>query len=168
MSAQSVRPGTSILQIYDDACGELLLLGEARTGKTTLLIELTRELLLRAFENENHPMPVIFSLSSWSIERAPLVAWLIEELSNKYQVPQKIGQVWVENDQVLPLLDGLNEVNMATRNACVRAINEYRQLHGLLPMVVCSRREEYLNLSGRLVLLRAICIKSGVRKPASV
>jgi len=168
LSAQSVHPGTSILQVYDDACGELLLLGEARTGKTTLLIELTRELLLRAFENENHPIPVIFKLSSWSIERSPLVSWLIEELSNKYQVPQKIGQAWVENDRILPLLDGLNEVDLATRNACVGAINEYRQLHGLLPMVVCSRREEYLNLSVRLLLQRAMCITSGARKPVSV
>jgi transcriptional regulator with XRE-family HTH domain len=168
LSPQSVHPGTPILQIYDDACGELLLLGEARSGKTTLLIELTRELLLRAFENENHPMPVIFNLSSWSIERSPLVTWLVEELSNKYQVPQKIGQVWVENDRILPLLDGLDEVDLPSRNACVRTVNEYRQLHGLLPMVVCSRREEYLNLSVRLLLQRAICIKPAALRPAPV
>ncbi len=55
-------------------------------------------------------MPIVFNLSSWAEKRQPLRAWLVEELWMKYQVPRKIGQGWVEAHQVLPLLDGLNEV----------------------------------------------------------
>jgi len=82
-------------------------------------VELARELLLRAGENEERPMPVVFHLSSWSIEGLPLAVWLVEELSSKYQVPQRVGQAWVENEQILPLLDGLDEVRRSSiSNGC--------------------------------------------------
>lgn len=147
------------LQVYDDACGELLILGEPGAGKTTLLLELARDLLLRAVENDYHPIPVIFNLSSWSMSRQPLAAWLVEELSSKYQVPQSVGHAWVVHDHILPLLDGLDELSPAFRKPCVDAINAYRQTHGLLPMVACSRREEYLNLATPLLLQKAVCIQ---------
>jgi eukaryotic-like serine/threonine-protein kinase len=146
-------------QIYDDVCGELLILGEPGAGKTTLLLELARDLLLRAGENKNHPIPVIFNLSSWAMAKLDLFAWLVEELNSKYNLPRQIGRAWVGNDYILPLLDGLDEVSPALRNACVNAINDYRQSHGLLPMVVCSRKEEYLKLTTRLLLHKAICIE---------
>ncbi len=57
--------GTSIAQVYDAAAGELLILGEPGSGKTTLLLELTRTLLKRASEDDQHPLPVVFNLSSW-------------------------------------------------------------------------------------------------------
>jgi hypothetical protein len=39
---QLLPAGTSIVEVYDQADGELLLLGEPGSGKTTLLLELTR------------------------------------------------------------------------------------------------------------------------------
>jgi hypothetical protein len=36
----ALPPGTSIAQVYDEAVGELLILGEPSSGKTTLLLEL--------------------------------------------------------------------------------------------------------------------------------
>src|SRR6266487_1142515 len=110
---QSIHPlsfSTSIVQIYDNAGGELLILGEPGSGKTTLLLELTRELLIRATKDETHPIPVVFNLSSWAVKHQPLTNWLVEELNTKYQVPRKLGQVWVEANQIMPLLDGLDEV----------------------------------------------------------
>src|SRR5262249_29134420 len=43
-----IPTGTSLVQIYDEADGELLILGEPGAGKTTLLLELARALLDRA------------------------------------------------------------------------------------------------------------------------
>jgi transcriptional regulator with XRE-family HTH domain len=150
---------THITQIYDDACGELLILGEPGAGKTTLLIELARDLLDRASENEAHPIPVIFNLSSWPLNQQLLTTWFVEELNSKYQVPQQVGLVWVEDDHILPLLDGLDEVSPAFRKACVDAINVYRWQHGLVPLVLCSRREEYLDLGAQILLQQAIYIQ---------
>ena len=66
-------PGTRITQVYDAADGELLILGAPGSGKTTLLLELARELLSRAERDEQHPMPVVFTLSSWAMKQQPLV-----------------------------------------------------------------------------------------------
>src|SRR5258708_33155689 len=103
-----------------------------------MLLELARELLLRAGENEEHPMPVVFHLSSWSMEGLPLAVWLVEEPSNKYQGPQRVGQAWVENDQILTRLYGVDEVSPTLRQGCVEAIDAYRRVHGLRPLVVRS------------------------------
>src|SRR5215467_4279639 len=64
--------GTRITEVYDEAGGELLILGEPGAGKTTVLLELARELLNRAEQEQTHPMPVVFNLSSWRRKRHPL------------------------------------------------------------------------------------------------
>jgi DNA polymerase III delta prime subunit len=157
--AHPLPSSTHIIQVYDDALGELLILGEPGSGKTTLLLELTRDLLRHAEADENHPMPIVFNLSSWAVKRQPLTDWLVEEMNIKYQVPRKLGRSWVESNQVLPLLDGLDEVNSDHREACVDAINTYRLQHGLVPMVVCSRSADYLELKKRMLLLTAVVVQ---------
>ena len=88
--------GTRITQVYDASGGELLILGAPGAGKTTLLLELARDLLERAESNQQHPMPVVFNLSSWAIKRQRLTNWLVEELNKRYQVPSKLAQTLVE------------------------------------------------------------------------
>src|SRR5712692_1761541 len=151
--------GTRITQVYDHAGGELLILGEPGSGKTTLLLELARDLLNRARQDDTHPMPVILNLSSWAVKRQPIAEWLVEELNDKYQAPRRIGRRWVSDDQLLPLLDGLDEVTPAYQAACVEAINTYRQEHGLVPLVVCSRRSDYLAQTARVLLDCAVVVQ---------
>ncbi|GAC1632748.1 MAG: hypothetical protein NVS4B9_25110 [Ktedonobacteraceae bacterium] len=160
--AATPRPlpaGTPITRVYDDADGELLILGAPGSGKTTLLLELARDLLKRAENDIHHPLPVIFNLSSWTMQHQPLAAWLVEELVSKYQVPRRIAQPLVAADQLLPLLDGLDEVAPGDRTACIEAINTYRQEHGLLPLVVCSRSADYLAQATRVQLRCAVAIQ---------
>ena len=159
LAPQRLPAGTRILQAYDDAGGELLILGEPGSGKTTLLLELARDLLERAEMDDEHPIPVVFNLSSWATKQQPLAAWLVDELNSKYQVPRKQAQRWVEGDAILPLLDGLDEVATTARLACLKAINTYRQEHGLLPTVVCSRSAEYLTQDTRVVLSSAVIVQ---------
>jgi DNA polymerase III delta prime subunit len=156
---QPLPAGTRITEVYDESGGSLLILGEPGSGKTTLLLELARDFLDRARLHETHPIPVIFNLSSWAVKRQPLVAWVLEELNLKYQVPLKLGQSWMRDDQILPLLDGLDEVPSTDRPACVEAINTYRQDHGFLPLVVCSRSADYLALSKQVLLHSAVTIQ---------
>src|SRR5262249_1187611 len=150
---------SSIVQVYGHANGEVLILGEPGAGKTTLLLELTRVLLERARQDEAHPIPVVFPLSSWATRRQPLTAWLSSELQPISQISPPLATSWIETDQVLPLLDGLDEVAAPHRTACVEAINTYRQGHGLLPTVVCSRQSDYLVLSTRLLLRTAVIVQ---------
>ena len=85
ITGQLTSENTSIVQVYDHASGEVLVLGEPGSGKTTLLLELTRTLLERARQDEAHPIPVVFPLSSWATKRQPLTTWLASELSSRYQ-----------------------------------------------------------------------------------
>jgi transcriptional regulator with XRE-family HTH domain/DNA polymerase III delta prime subunit len=158
-STHLLPSGTSIVQVYDFAEGELLLLGEPGAGKTTLLLELTRELLRRAEQNERYPIPVVFNLTSWPMRQATLTEWLIEELRAKYQVPKKVGQGWVEENRLIVLLDGLDETAEEVRSACVKAIGAYQQEQPLVSLVICCRKEEYFAQTTRIVLREAVLIQ---------
>ena len=144
--------GTRLTQLYDESGEELSILGEPGSGKTTLLLELARDLLERTNQDQQgtQPLPVIFNLSSWGVKRPPLAQWLVEELNSKYQVPRRQAQTWVAMDQLLLLLDGLDEVAAEHRAACIDAINAYQHEHGLVPLVICSRRADYFTQTQRL------------------
>jgi len=151
--------GTPILQVYDNAGEALLILGEPGAGKTTLLLELLRDLLARAHTDETHPIPVIFHLASWTQKQQPFTRWLIEELFMKYRIPRRLGQQWVENDQIIVLLDSLDFVQASQRAACIEAINMYRQEHFLVPVVVCCRWGEYQQMKNQLQLQQAVLVQ---------
>ncbi len=150
MEAPSARisPVTSIVDAYNEASMGLLLLGAPGAGKTLLLVELARELLTRAEQDSQHPLPLIVNLSSWAMKRLLLADWLKEQLWLDYRIPADLSQSWIEQDQFLLLLDGLDEVDDSARTACIEAINTYRREH-FVPLVVCSRSQKYLAQPGR-------------------
>ncbi|HEY6541307.1 MAG TPA: NACHT domain-containing protein [Ktedonobacteraceae bacterium] len=158
--AHPLPEGTRIPQVYDEALGELLILGEPGCGKTTLLLELARDLLYRAEQDEHLPIPMVFPLSSWAVKRQPLAEWLVEEMKTKYQIQRRLAQGWVSAGLILPLLDGLDEVAALYRDACLGCINSFRQEYdGLVSMVVCSRSGDYLDLKQRLLLDYAVIVQ---------
>ncbi|HEV8455601.1 MAG TPA: NACHT domain-containing protein [Gemmatimonadales bacterium] len=164
---QTIARGTPISRVFDDTGKALLILGDPGSGKTTLLLELTRELLDRARADPEHPIPVVFNLSSWSVRQAPLSEWLKIELVEAYQIPRNIAEEWVDADQILPLLDGLDEVSSYHRDSCVEAINGFRDDHGLLPIAVCSRTQNYETLVAKLRLMGAVEIQPLTRAQVS-
>lgn len=151
--------GTAITEVFDNLGEALLILGAPGTGKTTLLLELAQGLLDRAAQDQSHPIPVVFNLSSWAVKRQPLASWLVDELHQRSDVPKKLAQRWVDSDEVLPLLDGLDEVDAPHRQACVEAINQFRSDHGLLPIAVCSRTADYESSGAKLRLRNAVVVQ---------
>ena len=140
--------------------GELYLsLGEPGAGKTITLLRLARGLITRADKDLNYPIPVVFNLSSWIYKRQPIANWLIGELDSKYQVSRKLGRKWIENQRLILLLDGLDEVKVNYREECVQAINQFMHEHGQTEMVICSRLTDYEVLSNRLNLQSAIYLQ---------
>lgn len=151
--------GTNITKVYDEAEGTLLIMGEPGAGKTTVLLQLVSDLLLRAEMDGRYPIPVVFSLASWSGNIA-LGDWMVNELAARYEVPRRLGQVWLKNGQLLPLLDGLDEVEHEQRVACAQAINQFRQRYMTMPTVVTCRIKDYDALATRLNLAQAIVLQS--------
>jgi hypothetical protein len=156
---KALPQSTKIIDVFDQFSGTLLILGEPGSGKTTTLLELARAAIARA---ESDPaqyfIPVVFNLSSWAEKQQPLADWLVAELNTKYHIPQKVARPWVEDDALLFLLDGLDEVRADRRDACVAAINAFCQEH-LVPIVVCSRTADYDALTAKLHLQGAISLR---------
>jgi GTPase SAR1 family protein len=150
--------GTKILDVFDEMNGSLLILGEPGSGKTTMLLELARDTISRAEEDPAQPIPVVFNLSSWAEKEQSIGDWLVDEFNSKYNIPKKIARPWVENDELTLLLDGLDEVRSKRRDACVQAINGFRQEH-LVHLAVCTRTAEYRALATRLKLQTAIVLQ---------
>lgn len=159
---QPLPSGTKAIDKFDElgtGARTLLILGAPGAGKTTTLLELACDLLNRAEQDVNQSIPVVFNLSSWTTSRQKIADWLVQELNTKYQVSKTLGQTWIQNQQLLLLLDGLDEVHQIQRNACVMAINEFSQDYGQTDIVVCSRIKDYEALSHRLHFQGAIFIQ---------
>ncbi len=150
-----------IIEIFDELSRHLLILGEPGSGKTISLLELTRSLIERTEDDTSFatPVPVIFNLASWSERQLPLTEWMVEELSQKYHVPRRVGKDWVERSRITPLLDGLDEVRSDLRAECVQEINDFSDSSAFSGLVVCCRHEEYNDLTIQLRLDGAVSLR---------
>ncbi|HAX70045.1 MAG TPA: NACHT domain-containing protein [Anaerolineae bacterium] len=157
---ETLTTGKSMLEIFKEiGLGRsLLILGAPGSGKTTMLLELTRQLIERARNDETEPIPVVFNLASWT-EKTTLADWLAEQLNTVYYVNKKTGVKWVSENKMLLLLDGLDEVKQENRARCVEAVNHFRNEHGLTSLVVCSRIGEYSAIQTKLSFEGAIALQ---------
>src|SRR5262249_422399 len=56
--------GADVKKIYERSQGQLLILGDPGTGKTTLLLRIARALLDKACRDSQAPVPVVFHAST--------------------------------------------------------------------------------------------------------
>lgn len=160
---EPLPPETSILEIFTrkEVAGKLLILGDPGAGKTTTLLDLAQALVHLAEADSKDAIPVLLNLSSWKDPKLAMQDWVLEELKSKYGVKKELGRQWLAERQLLPLLDGLDEVKPHHQESCVGAINQWLQSE-LRPLylVVCSRREEYGTYKTCLELNAAILLQA--------
>ena len=137
----------------------LLILGSPGSGKTIALLQLAQRLIDRTEKDLSLPIPVVFNLSSWARDRQSIVDWLIDELREKYQVPKLLSEPWIQKQQLILLLDGLDEVDLRYRDDCVRALNEFIVIFPQTEVAVCSRIKDYEALTERLQISSALCLQ---------
>jgi DNA polymerase III delta prime subunit len=164
---RSLPRGVGITEVYDEMEGDLLILGAPGAGKTTMLLELARDLVARAEADDTARMPAVFLLSSWSDPDQSLGEWLVDEFYKRYGFSGPVARRWIEENELILLLDGLDEVAEERRDACAQAIDEVRRAH-TMPAVVCSRTEEYEGLTTQLGLQGAVCIQPLDREQVEV
>jgi DNA polymerase III delta prime subunit len=164
-TGETLPAGTSMQEIFDQiGMGRsLLILGAPGSGKTTMLLELARQLIERARQNADEPIPMVFNLASWT-EKLSLADWLAQVLNNIYYVPRRTAPDWVKGNKLLLLLDGLDEVRQEIRAKCVDAINQFRKEHGLTSLAVCSRSQDYEELGAKLAFEGAIEVQPLTQK----
>lgn len=149
-------PQTNLIEVFerDDVGRRLLILGEPGAGKTTSLLKLAAELIAQAQQNQTAPIPVIFELSAWKNDQQPIKQWLIQQLKDNYSIDVKISRKWLEQNRILPLLDGLDELGLTRQKKAIEKINQYLQENLARQIVVCCRWEEYKQGEVQLYRLR--------------
>ncbi|MGD1950756.1 MAG: NACHT domain-containing protein [Leptolyngbyaceae cyanobacterium] len=132
-----------IVEVFErqDIQGKLLILGEPGSGKTTELLQLAKDLVTRVEEDDQHPVPVILELSNW--DGQSIDKWVASQLNKLYNVSKATIQEWLENNQILLLLDGLDELGLTKQRQCIEKINQFLATTRTSEFVICCRREEY-------------------------
>ncbi len=144
-----------IAQTFKDIGSKLLILGAPGSGKTVLMLQLAQQLLAEARTDSLKSVPVVFNLSSWAVQKLSIGEWLIHEFKRNYGVEKKLAESWMDNDSLIYLFDGLDEVAKTHRDGCLNAINVFLELK-TRQVVVCSRIAEYDELSDKLKTHNAI------------
>ena len=145
---EPIPPAEQTFKIFHraDIGGRLLILGEPGAGKTTELLTVSQRLVDRAIEDSTQPIPLIFELSSWQ-PNTPILSWLGQQLKQAYGVSKKLAEPFaqqlIQQGQLLPLLDGLDELGQRNQIECIKALEEFLAQHPALPVIICCRREEY-------------------------
>ncbi|WBB65952.1 NACHT domain-containing protein [Micromonospora sp. WMMD812] len=157
--AGTLDDDASMSAVFERLDQSMVILGEPGAGKTTTLLELARDLLARAEADPEAPVPVVVNLSSWATDRRPLDRWLVDQLAERYGMPTGNAAAWVDAGEVLPLLDGLDEVAEEHRDACAEAIAAFHARQPLTPIAVCCREAEYGRLRRELPLYGTVTIQ---------
>ncbi|MET9001228.1 hypothetical protein [Amycolatopsis sp. NPDC004169] len=152
--------GTPPVDVYGRYGEQLLILGAPGAGKSTMLLELARDLLVRAEKDPVTQIPVVLHLSSWpSKDDIPLETWVVNELRRFYSVSPAEGRYAVESGMVSLLLDGLDEVPAGRAPKCVTALNRFRETRPGTSIAVTCRVQDYDDIETRLKLAGAVLIE---------
>ncbi|MBK3563177.1 NACHT domain-containing NTPase, partial [Streptomyces sp. MBT62] len=129
----------------------LVVTGAAGAGKTVLALELL--LALIQGRNEGDPVPVRIPLSRWDTERQSLPDLLQQRLVEAYDWPPDLAAGLVRHHLVLPVLDGLDEMDPLVNGspdpaapratAVVRALNAYQHGRDAGPLILTCRTLHY-------------------------
>jgi MFS family permease len=153
----------------------LVILGGPGTGKTTLAVQLLRELLATRQCHEGEPVPVLLSVAGWDTSALPrLQDWLALRLRQDYPALRATSldsgtpMTLAENGQILPVLDGLDELPPAAQAAVITALN--RSLSSTDQLIVTARTTDYRRAvdAAGTALTSAVVIEPDPLAPSAV
>jgi hypothetical protein len=126
----------------------LVITGQGGAGKTVLAIELILALL--AGWSPDEPVPIRVPAAGWDPQRVPVRRWLTTHLVRTFDMRQETAQALVEAYRVLPVIDGLDEMDASQTpgypslvGRAVRALNAYQDGQDKARMVLTCRTGQY-------------------------
>lgn len=125
INANSLDKNAKVLDAFEESQANLLILGEPGSGKTTSLLELTKELLAKAKKNKKQPVPIVLSLASWKNEQT-IEQWILLQVQQEYHIQNLEAFCFLmQNNYFVFMLDGLDEVILEYRDKCLLNLNNF-------------------------------------------
>ncbi|WP_328687453.1 NACHT domain-containing protein [Streptomyces caniferus] len=133
-----------IVEVYESVPSRrLVVLGEAGSGKTVLTLRFVLDRLKARAAGDR--VPVIFGLGSWDPVTTSLDDWLCGQLVRDYpflDAPAgkrgNLAGLLLDEDKILPVLDGFDEIASGLHGAALRALNRTT-----MPLLLTTRPAEY-------------------------
>lgn len=123
----------------------LVVLGEAGSGKSELLLSALRAMIVRPGDND--PVPVLIPMTAWHRQHeASADEWLFQWLHDNFPFLRgraqgaTLSQALAEQRRLLLLLDGFDEIRAEQRE---QALYDLQQIAAQWPLVLTSRTKEY-------------------------
>lgn len=122
---------------------QMVILGEPGAGKTAMAVLLT----LRLLESRTHgeAVPMLLPLSSWNPGMEDFHEWLVRRLIEDYPAlnnttiyPPQAAHRLVQTGQIIPILDGLDELAHSSRATALAQLDIGRG-----PFTLTSRGDDY-------------------------
>ncbi|MEV6298427.1 NACHT domain-containing protein [Actinoplanes sp. NPDC051861] len=148
----------------------LVILGDAGAGKTTLAVQILLALLDSRADHPGEPVPVLFSLTGWrpGHYHGDVRRWLADRLNSDYpELPAGVVEALLEERQILPILDGLDEAPYEAREHFIPALQS--SLGADTQVILTSRIDEFAAAveTGGRVMPSAVVIQPDALTPAA-
>ena len=133
----------------------LVVLGKPGSGKTVLALELQMKLLKLSNRRQAGPLPVLVAAASYDRGKT-WASWLAGHLAQRYLLPEATIARLVLDGRILPIIDGVDELQRAGADALIAELNVFIRERessrgGDRPsMVITCREAEYQDLGGPL------------------
>jgi predicted NACHT family NTPase len=141
----SLDPNTPLIETFnrDYIAGKLLILGAPGAGKTTALLSLAEQLVCEALEKPKTVIPILFELSTWRDDNQSIHDWLVEQLYDLFGGERKYKryETWLEQQVLLPLMDGLDELGLERQKKCTIKLKQFSRQYPHI--VICCRDKEF-------------------------